>query len=99
VIAGRIIDLPKPGVVVSLPYGIEGFVVLGQLARGGKKAKDRYKIGEELEMKIVRIDLDHRRVALSERALVKPREEERPEPEPIEEYRPEDRFTLEDHLK
>jgi small subunit ribosomal protein S1 len=102
VITGRIIDLPKPGVVVGLPHGIEGFVPLGQLARGGKKAKDKYKIGEELELKIVRIDLEHRRVALSERALAKPRldELERERPEPMEEYHPpEDRFTLEDHLR
>jgi small subunit ribosomal protein S1 len=103
VIRGRIIDLPKPGVVVALPHGIEGFVALGQLARGGKKAKDKYKIGEELDLRITRIDLDHRRVALSERALVKPEPEERERPrerpELYEEYRAEDRFTLEDHLR
>jgi ribosomal protein S1 len=98
IIKGRIIDLPKPGVVVGLPYGIEGFVAMGQLARGGRKAKDKYKIGEELELKIIRIDLEHRRVGLSERALAKP-SEELEQPEPVEEYRPDDRFTLEDHLK
>jgi small subunit ribosomal protein S1 len=127
VIRGRIIDLPKPGVVVALPHGIEGFVPVGQLSRGVKKAKDKYKIGEEMELKIVRIDLEHRRVALSERALhpelEEPETPERPErhevaepqrerpprrdrrrererPEPMEDYHmPEDRFTLEDHLK
>lgn len=99
IIKGRIIDLPKPGVVVGLPHGIEGFVAMGQLARGGRKAKDKYKIGEELELKIIRIDLEHRRVGLSERSMVKPSEEELEQPEPVEEYRPEDRFTLEDHLK
>ncbi len=98
IIKGRIIDLPKPGVVVGLPHGIEGFVAMGQLARGGRKAKDKYKIGEELELKIIRIDLEHRRVGLSERALAKPGEELE-QPEPVEEYRPDDRFTLEDHLK
>jgi small subunit ribosomal protein S1 len=105
VISGRIVDLPKPGIVVGLPYGIEGFVPQGQLARSGRRAKDKYKIGEELQLKLIRIDLEHRRVVLSERALVRPqpeereRERERERPEPMEEYRPEDRFTLEDHLR
>jgi small subunit ribosomal protein S1 len=103
VISGRIVDLPKPGIVVGLPYGIEGFVPMGQLARSGRRAKDKYKIGEELQLKLIRIDLEHRRVVLSERALVRPqpeeRERERERPEPMEEYRPDDRFTLEDHLR
>lgn len=85
--------------MVGLPYGIEGFVALGQLARGGRKAKDKYKIGEELELKIIRIDLEHRRVGMSERALVQPAQEEVERQEPVEEYRGEERFTLEDHLK
>jgi small subunit ribosomal protein S1 len=69
VVNARIVDLPKPGVVVSLNYDIEGFVPLSQLARGGKKAKEKYQIGEELELKVIRVDLEHRRIALSERAL------------------------------
>ena len=112
VIKAQIVDLPKPGVVVSLQYGIEGFVPLSQLARGGKKAKEKYQIGEELELKVMRIDLTHRRIALSERAALgvpeaepeePPRERRRPrrtrefEPEPEEDQT--DRFTFEDHLR
>jgi ribosomal protein S1 len=111
VLKARIVDLPKPGIVVSLNYDIEGFVPLSQLARGGKKAKEKYQIGEELELKVIRIDLEHRRIALSERALhpelEEPAEErsERPERErerERERYREEeytDKFTLEDHLR
>ena len=110
-VKSRIVDLPKPGVVVALNYDIEGFVPLSQLARGGKKAKEKYQIGEELELRVIHVDLEHRRIALSERAL-------HPEAEPpIEEmqerserdrgrgrerYREEDltdKFTLEDHLR
>jgi small subunit ribosomal protein S1 len=69
VVKARIVDLPKPGVVVSLNYDIEGFVPLSQLARGGKKAKEKYQIGEELELRVIRVDPEHRRIALSERAL------------------------------
>ncbi|MEO0079360.1 MAG: 30S ribosomal protein S1 [candidate division WOR-3 bacterium] len=100
VIKARIVDLPKPGAVVGLNYGLEGFVPLSQLARGGKRAKDNYQIGEELELKVIRIDPTHRRVVLSERALQpggEAPEETAGEPEEFEEE-PSDRFTLEDHL-
>lgn len=103
VIKARIVDLPKPGVVVSLPHGVEGFVPLSQLARGGKKAKEKYQIGEELELKVSKIDLTHRRLTLSERALFGPEpgaeehEEREPERETAEE--PSDRFTIGDHLR
>lgn len=100
VVRARIVDLPKPGLVVSLQYGVEGFVPAGQLAREGKKVKEQYKIGEELELKVAKIDLDHRRITLSERALYGPVESEEiaeyesePEPEPT------DKFTLEDHIR
>jgi small subunit ribosomal protein S1 len=112
VVKARIIDLPKPGIVVSLPHGIEGFVPLGQLARAARKTKDKYKIGEEIELGIAKIDLERRHIGLSERMLYKSTEEEKPveeEPKPkkrgrrkVQEYEPEediDRFTLEDHLK
>ncbi|UCG44395.1 MAG: 30S ribosomal protein S1 [candidate division WOR-3 bacterium] len=111
VIKARIVDLPKPGVVVALEHGIEGFVPLSHLARGGKKAKEKYQIGEELELKVIRIDLNHRRIALSEKALVAPEEIAEPPPPPRERRRPRpvrerereeeesDRFTLEDHLR
>lgn len=108
IVTARIVDLPKPGVVVSLEYGIEGFVPLSQLARGGKKAKEKYQIGEELELKIVRIDLNHRRIALSERAAQglppepvpeERRERRRPRREREPEEEQTDRFTFEDHLR
>jgi small subunit ribosomal protein S1 len=106
VVRARILDLPKPGAVVGLNHGIEGFVPVSMLCRGGKKTKDKYQIGEELELKVIRIDAEYRRIALSERAL-------HPELEPEEEpeqhagrgrdrYREDeltDRFTLEDHLR
>ncbi len=104
VVRARIIDLPKPGAVVALNYGIEGFVPVSMLCRTGKKAKDKYQIGEELELKVIRIDAENRRVALSERAL-HPEMEQEEEPERREDrdrYREEelsDRFTLEDHLR
>lgn len=99
VVRARILDLPKPGVVVALEYGIEGFVPLSHLARGGKKARDNYQIGEELELKVIRVDLEHRRIALSERALVTPTQEIEEEEVEYPEEPVSDRFTFGDHLR
>ncbi|MDH5186532.1 MAG: 30S ribosomal protein S1 [bacterium] len=105
-VKARIIDLPKPGIVVNLPQSIEGFVPISHLARGGRKTKDKYKIGEEIELVISKIDLERRHIALSEKMLFKPEEEEKKPKrrgrakEPSYETEEEtDRFTLEDHLK
>jgi len=98
VIRARILDIPKPGLVVALNYGIEGFVPMSHLTRGGgKKVKENYSIGEELELKVLKIDLNNRRVTLSERALQPQAEEQLEEEQPRE--RPPDKFTLEDHLR
>lgn len=98
VIRARLVDMPKPGLVVALNYGIEGFVPLSQLARSGtKKVRENYQIGEELELKVLRIDLNNRRVVLSEKAL-QPRPEKKMDEE-FPEERPSDKFTLEDHLR
>uniref|UniRef100_A0A7C6EG95 30S ribosomal protein S1 n=1 Tax=candidate division WOR-3 bacterium TaxID=2052148 RepID=A0A7C6EG95_UNCW3 len=106
-VKARIIDLPKPGVVVNLPYGIEGFVPLSQLARGARKTKEKYKIGEEIDLMVTKIDLAERRIGLSEKMLYKPTEAEETKPKKrgrkkvVETEQPTeiDRFTLEDHLK
>lgn len=100
VIRARIIDIPKPGLVVALNFGIEGFVPASQLLKSGKRLKENYQIGEELELKVLKVDLDNRRVTLSERALQPQVEEEREdEKEEMPEQRPSDKFTLEDHLR
>ncbi len=99
VIKARILDIPKPGVVVGLNYGIEGFVPMSQLVRGGKKAKESYQIGEELELKVLRIDLNNRRVLLSEKALQPQTPEDEEETKRLLDELPPDKFTLGDHLR
>ncbi|MBN2537192.1 30S ribosomal protein S1 [candidate division WOR-3 bacterium] len=93
VVTAQVLDLPKPGVIVQLPHGIEGFVPLVQLARGGKRAKENYQIGESLELRVLKVDYNHRRITLTERPVgaepveVEPVEHE-PEPEVEREQRP-----------
>jgi small subunit ribosomal protein S1 len=54
------------GVILELPYGIEGFCSLKNLAKqdGGK-----FEIGESLEFKVLEFSKDDRRIALSHRAM------------------------------
>ncbi len=111
-VKARIVDLPKPGVVVaSTTTSRDSYPSASWRAAARRRRK--IQIGEELELRVIRVDLEHRRIALSERAL-------HTEEEPVEEraaagtargrerergrerHREEDlndRFTLEDHLR
>ena len=101
VVKARVIDLPTKGVVVDLGYGgLEGFVPASQLAKKeGQKVKDAYKIGQELTLKIKKIDLNARRIILSEKALLydTKREADRKYKEAAGFKKP--KFTLKDHLE
>ncbi len=108
IIRARVLDIPKPGLVVALPYGIEGFVPLSQLVRGGerrtpgtvnKPIRENYQIGEELELKVWRIDLNNRRVILSERAAQPRSEGDGEQSLPESQEPPPNKFTLGDHLR
>lgn len=91
----KIVDMPSAGLVVSLPYGLEGFAPVGQLKERDKKLKEAYKIGEEKEFSILKIDFEKRRILLSERW-------KKEKPEGVEELpvrKAKKMFRLEDHLK
>ncbi len=91
----KVLDIPPTGLVVSLPFGLEGFVHQNQLRERERRLKDAYKIGQELELSISKIDLEKRRILLSERGK-KEREEELKE-KPLPKVKK--KFRLEDHLK
>lgn len=65
----KIIDTPKAGLVVNLPYGLEGFIPNSMVARDENRKRIVHKIGEEIEVKISEIDKEKRRIVLSERAV------------------------------
>ncbi|MEO0116334.1 MAG: 30S ribosomal protein S1 [candidate division WOR-3 bacterium] len=95
ILNARIIDIPAAGLVVSLPYGLEGFAPMSQLKEREKKLKEAYKIGEIREFSILKIDFDKRRILLSERW-----KKEKPEGgEELPVRKVKKRFRLEDHLK
>ncbi len=95
VLRAKVLDIPNTGLVISLPYGLEGFVPQNQLRERERKLKEAYKIGEELELAILKIDFDKRRILLTERWR-------KEKPELVEEIpvkRLRKKFRLEDHLK
>ncbi len=113
-ISARIVDVSKTGIIVNLPYGIEGFVPKAQLTEKLGKKDSKYQIGNQIDLKIMRIDFENRRIGLSEKALAISEEESKREM-PIEEIaraekpsrrkkeedfpkREEIKFTFEDHL-
>lgn len=90
-ITGRIVELARLGIIVSLPHNIEGYVPRSQLANKFPKKEEetevgpvKYQVGENIELKIIYIDFEMRKIGLSEKALFavevkeSPRASERP---------------------
>jgi len=77
VMSGKIVRMLDRGVVVELPDNIEGFVPLSQLGvEGLKKPQDAFKDGDELSLKVSRVDVANRRIVLSARAYLAEQDEE-----------------------
>jgi small subunit ribosomal protein S1 len=63
---GKIIKIQDRGVVVELEDDVEGFVPLSHLGRENiKKPSDVFEIGDEIPLKVIRIDPDARKILLS----------------------------------
>ncbi|RKX70575.1 30S ribosomal protein S1 [candidate division WOR-3 bacterium] len=89
----RIVDLPAKGVRVELGEVMEEFIPISQLVRRkGKKTKDNYSIGEEINVVVRKIDPENRRILLSERAFYEIPKKEKPKPAP----KKPDKITFED---
>ena len=63
---GKIIKIQDRGVVVELQEDVEGFVPLSHLGRENiKKPSDVFQVGDEIPLKVIRIDPDARKILLS----------------------------------
>ncbi|MEO0076298.1 MAG: 30S ribosomal protein S1 [candidate division WOR-3 bacterium] len=83
-ISARIIERARLGIVVSLPYGIEGYVPRSQLVHKYDQKELKadeplpYQVGNTINLKVTYIDFDLRKVGLSEKALfIESQKEER----------------------
>jgi len=63
---GKISKIQERGVVVDLEDDVEGFVPISHLGKDNiKKPSDIFKPGDELPLKVIRIDPDARKILLS----------------------------------
>lgn len=71
VVTAKIVSMVSYGAFARIITGIDGLIHISQIAnRRIEKPQDEFKIGQEVEAKIVEIDFDKKRVSLSVRALL-----------------------------
>ena len=70
VVKGKVTKITNFGVFVELEDGLEGLLHISELADHKiEKPQDVVKVGEELEVKILRVDTDARKIGLSLRRV------------------------------
>ena len=69
IVKGKVVRLLDRGVIVDLEEGLEGFIPLSQLGVDGlKKPADSFHVGDDLQLKVTRVDTQAHRIILSVRA-------------------------------
>ena len=74
---GTVVNKNEKGMVVELPYGIEGFCSTKNVT---KEDGSKTEIGETLDFKVLEFSKEDRRIALSHRAMWSAVEEEKEKP-------------------
>jgi small subunit ribosomal protein S1 len=68
-VTGRVVRITDFGAFVELPDDVEGLLHVSELSEGRvNKPEDVIKVGEELTLKIIKLDTDDRKLGLSLRA-------------------------------
>ncbi len=69
IVKGKVVRLLDRGVIVDLEEGLEGFIPLSQLGVDGlKKPAESFHVGDDLNLKVTRVDTQAHRIILSVRA-------------------------------
>lgn len=77
IVKGKVVNMLDFGAFVRLKEGVEGLIHVSQIAnRHVEKPSDELNIGDEVEVKILDIDMERQRIALSTRVLNEPEETE-----------------------
>jgi small subunit ribosomal protein S1 len=65
-VEGKIVRIIEKGVIVELPLGVDGFVPVSQLAMTQvKNIADKFKVGDELPLRVVEFEKDSKKIVLS----------------------------------
>lgn len=73
IIKGHIASIADYGLFVEIRKGVEGLVHISEISWTDRinNLKDRFKVGEEIEVLVVSLDIDNRRMSLSIKQLTK----------------------------
>ncbi|MBI1806193.1 MAG: 30S ribosomal protein S1 [Ignavibacteria bacterium] len=74
--SGKVVRIIEKGVIVELPFGVDGFVPASQLAMGQvKNIADTFHVGDELPLKVVEFDKESKKIVLSAVEFLKGKEQ------------------------
>ena len=98
IVKGKVVQIKEYGAFVELSPGLDGLVHISELAhKRVNKVSDELSIGQEIEIKILEIDKEARRISLSVKETLEPgaeresaAEEPAAEEAPVEEAVPEE---------
>jgi len=77
VVSGHVTKIANFGVFVELEPGLEGLLHISEISdQKVEKPEDQLKVGQELEVKILRVDTDERKIGLSLKRAQWAKEEE-----------------------
>src|SRR5262249_2393600 len=80
---GKVTKLTNFGVFVELEPGLEGLLHISELADHKVESPEEVvKVGDEIDVKILRVDASDRKIGLSRKRLQEPAEEEAVEAAP-----------------
>jgi small subunit ribosomal protein S1 len=64
--SGKIVRIIEKGVIIELPFGVDGFVPISQLALSQvRNIADAFHLGDELPLKVMEFDKDNKKIVLS----------------------------------
>ena len=82
-VKGKVTKITNFGVFVGLEDGLEGLLHISELAdHKVENPEEVVKVGDEIEVKILRVDADERKIGLSRKRVEWAEEDERPKRKP-----------------
>jgi small subunit ribosomal protein S1 len=67
---GKVVKITDFGAFVECEDGVEGLIHMSEMNLEGQKLEERYKVGDEVTARVIRVDSGERKIALSIREQV-----------------------------
>jgi small subunit ribosomal protein S1 len=69
-VKGKVVKITDFGAFVECEDGVEGLIHMSEMNLEGQKLEERYKVGDEVTARVIRVDSGERKIALSIREQV-----------------------------